>query len=339
MKRFVFRQTGEPIDVLSVEDFECPRPGAGEVTVRMRLAPLNPSDLHVLRGRFGRQPALPAVPGLEGMGTVELTGQDVYGLPPGTRVVLLDVPGTWTSMTIAPSNRVVPVPEDVSDEDAAQALVNPVTALAMTLGVLRVARGGTLVQTAAGSTVGRLVMQIAQSHDFRTINLVRRASQVDQIYEHGGHVVICTADTDWQSQLMDATDAKGVTHAIDCVAGAVGAGVARCLAPGGHMLVFGALSSHHQVDPAAFQMPLYAPQLIYKAATVQGWYLFHWLATTRLDEARGALERALQLLASRKLCLPAAVRFPAEQARTAIDATEAGTQREKVLLDFSGFVA
>ena len=127
MKAFVFHQTGEPADVLALEDLPTPEPAANEVLVRMRLAPINPSDLHVLRGRFGRQPPLPASPGLEGMGTVEAIGRDVHGLSPGTRVVLLDVPGTWRALIVAPADRVVPIPHGVSDEDAAQALVNPVT--------------------------------------------------------------------------------------------------------------------------------------------------------------------------------------------------------------------
>jgi len=335
MKAFVFHQTGEPADVLALEDLPTPEPAANEVLVRMRLAPINPSDLHVLRGRFGRQPPLPASPGLEGMGTVEAIGRDVHGLSPGTRVVLLDVPGTWRALIVAPADRVVPIPHGVSDEDAAQALVNPVTALAMILGVHRLQRGDTLVQTAAGSTVGRLVIQLARTIGFRTMNLVRRADQLDGILVAGGDVAICTAADGWEAQLLAATNGSGAMHAIDCVAGAVGAGVVRCLAPGGRMLVYGALSSHRQTDVTAFQMPLFAPQLIYKAATVQGWYLFHWLAVTPLDETRRMLEHALELLASGGLRLPHVTRYPLSEIDSALRAVEASRRDGKPLLDFA----
>jgi NADPH:quinone reductase-like Zn-dependent oxidoreductase len=70
LKHFRFKQTGEPLAVLTLEDAPTPTPGDYDVLVRMLLAPIHPSDLHVLRGRF-RQPQLPATPGLEGMGEIE----------------------------------------------------------------------------------------------------------------------------------------------------------------------------------------------------------------------------------------------------------------------------
>src|SRR6266446_10913052 len=80
-------------------------------------------------------------------------------------------------------------------------------------------------------------------------------------------------DNDWGTQLATASEGKLLSRAIDCVAGRTGATVARHLAPGGRMLVYGALSSHRQTDPSAFEMPVFAPRLIYSAAAVQGWYL------------------------------------------------------------------
>ena len=71
MKAFLFEHNGEPDTVLTLRDLPDPVPGVGEVLVRVHLAPVHPSDLHILRGRFGRQPQLPASPGLECVGTVE----------------------------------------------------------------------------------------------------------------------------------------------------------------------------------------------------------------------------------------------------------------------------
>jgi NADPH2:quinone reductase len=75
MKAFVFDRTGEPNDVLGIQELPEPKPGRGEILVRVRLSPVHPSDLHVMRGRFGRQPSLPASPGLECIGVVEALGQ------------------------------------------------------------------------------------------------------------------------------------------------------------------------------------------------------------------------------------------------------------------------
>src|SRR5262245_8144454 len=188
MKAFVFDRTGDPNDVLAVRELPKPKPGAGEILVRVRLAPVHPSDLHVMRGRFGRQPTLPASPGIECVGVVEELGPGVAGPAPGTRVVLLHVLGSWREFIVSPAERVIPVPDSLSDEDAAQALINPVTAWVMTMLELDLKPGDWLVQTAAGSTVGQMVLQLARSERFRTVNIVRRRAQVPDIKAHGRQV-------------------------------------------------------------------------------------------------------------------------------------------------------
>lgn len=102
MKAFIFERNGEPSDVLAIQDRPDPMPGPGEVLVRVRLSPVHPTDLHVLRGRFGRQPALPASPGVECVGTVEALGPGVTAPAPGTRVVLLNVWGAWRELIVSP---------------------------------------------------------------------------------------------------------------------------------------------------------------------------------------------------------------------------------------------
>jgi hypothetical protein len=65
VKAFIFERNGEPTDVLGIRDLPDPLPGPGEVLVRIRLSPIHPAYLHVLRGRFGRQPTPPTSPGFE----------------------------------------------------------------------------------------------------------------------------------------------------------------------------------------------------------------------------------------------------------------------------------
>ena len=101
------------------------------------------------------------------------------------------------------------------DEDAAQALVNPVTAWVMTMVEHDLKPGDWLAQTAAGSTVGQLVLQLARSERFRTVNIVRRRSQVPDIKALGGDVVITSEDNDWGTQLATASEGKALSRAID----------------------------------------------------------------------------------------------------------------------------
>ena len=89
MKALLFYKVGEPKDVLILKDIPEPTPGPDEVVVRVLLAPINPSDLHMIRGRYGYQPDLPASPGSEGVGIVEALGAGVTEISVGTRVICI----------------------------------------------------------------------------------------------------------------------------------------------------------------------------------------------------------------------------------------------------------
>jgi NADPH:quinone reductase-like Zn-dependent oxidoreductase len=79
--------------------------------------------------------------------------------------------------------------------------------------------GDWLLQTAAASSVGKLVLQLAQQYRFRTINVIRRREQEAIIRNLGGNEVVCTADEDLRARLQQLTAGKGAERAIDCVAG------------------------------------------------------------------------------------------------------------------------
>ncbi len=337
MKALIIEHNGEPSAVVHWRDLPEPMPGPTQVRVKMLLAPVHPSDLHLIRGRFApqRQPKLPATPGSEGVGIIDAVGSEVPGTRVGERVVLLDVPGTWREQVISAAERAIPVPAAISDEDAAQALINPMTAWAMTMAEHQLGRGDWLVQSAAGSTVGRFVLQIAQAQGFHTINLVRREEQIAEIRELGGDIVLCTADESWPEQLKTASGGRGIERAIDCVAGRTGATLARQLAPNGRLLVYGALSSHRQSDPAAFEMPVFAPALVYSSAEVRGWLIFSWLARHGVHEGSRMLRSLLDLMAEGRLKPPAAHRYQLDDALEAFAAAERAGHDAKPLLVFA----
>src|SRR5215468_5355568 len=80
MKALIFRETGEPHGILQLAEIPTPPVAPGEALVRVLLSPINPSDLHMVRGRYGYQPALPASPGAEGVGMVEAVGPGVVAV-------------------------------------------------------------------------------------------------------------------------------------------------------------------------------------------------------------------------------------------------------------------
>ena len=193
----------------------------------MLATPINPSDLLVVRGRYGVLPKLPATPGFEGVGIVEGAGSGLYGkLLVGKRVAVLNgAGGNWAEKVVIPAIRAIPAPSDISDEQVASFFVNPATAIAMTRHVLNVPRGAWLLQSAAGSTLGKMIIKLGRHDGFRTVNVVRRREAIDELKALGADAVVCSADGPIGDQVRQAVGPGGVKYAVDPVGGETGSGI------------------------------------------------------------------------------------------------------------------
>jgi NADPH:quinone reductase-like Zn-dependent oxidoreductase len=331
MRALVANSIGEPADVLSLEVRPVPEPGPGQVRIRVQAAPIHASDLHVLRGRFAFAPELPVVPGFESVGVIDKIGDGVEQLERGQRVITLGVIGTWQEYMIAEATRVLGVPVGMRASTAAQLMINPLSGLLMTTRELDIQPGEWLLQTAAGSTVGKVVMQLGRHLGFRTINVVRRRSAVAEILEFGGDQVICTEDEDLRGRVAEIGGPEGVRKAIDCVAGEVGADVFRALAPDGEMVVHGALATHRQTDPDQLTLPLLARSIIYGTKTVRGFWLNRWLSKAAPDEVGTMVARTVELVAGGTIILPEGQPLPLDQFADAVRLAEAPAHGDKPL--------
>ena len=274
MKAIVFDQFGSPSDVLKVRELPTPEPASGQVRVRMKRAPVNPSDMMVIRGRYGRLPKLPATPGFEGMGVIEAVGPGflakLRGIKPGRRVAVLHGEGgSWAQQVVLSARHVVPIPDNLPDDQAAAFFVNPATALVMVNKVLQVPRGGWLLQTAAGSALGRMIIRLGQAQGFRTLNLIRRADGVDELKKLGADAVVVTSTENVQERIAAITEGKKVSHAVDCVGGAMGLEAVKSLGPDGRLLLFGTLSE----EPIA----LNSRDLMTGSKHIDGFWLSDWV--------------------------------------------------------------
>lgn len=273
MKAVVFERFGDPAQVIQLRDVPLPEPGRGQVRVRMRASPLNPSDLLVVRGEYGRRPALPATPGFEGVGVVDKVGPGLLArlrrLAPGKRVAVLNGHGgNWQEFVVVPARQAVPVAGDLPDEQVASFFVNPASVLAMTRWVLKVRRGSWLLQTAAGSALGRMVIRLGRHDGFRTINVVRRREQVEELRRLGADDVICSADESIAERVQQVTGGAGVPYALDAVGGATGSAAVQSLGSGGRLLVYGTLSE----EPLTISPRV----LMVGRKQVEGFWLSEW---------------------------------------------------------------
>ncbi|HEY2197211.1 MAG TPA: zinc-dependent alcohol dehydrogenase family protein, partial [Mycobacterium sp.] len=334
MRSLVADTVGEPSEVLHLRACPIPEPGPGQVRVRVAAAPVEASDLHIIRGRYGFTPELPTVPGIESVGVIDELGSGADGLTVGQRVITVGVTGTWQEFVVADAERVLRVPAGMSDSTAAQILSNPLTAVILTSEELKVRPGEWFLQTAAGSIVGQSVIQLGAHVGFQTLNVVRRRSAVDDILAMGATAVICTEDENLRERVPEIAGPDGVYKAIDCVSGQVGADVSRALAPGGELVVYGALSTHRQTDPDQLTIPIFARSLIYETKTVRGFWLFRWFTETPKDRMAATIDRTLQLADSGALRVPEGQPIQVEKFSEAVHLAEAPAHGGKPLLVF-----
>ncbi|WP_028748438.1 zinc-dependent alcohol dehydrogenase family protein [Rhizobium mesoamericanum] len=336
MRALVAHKVGEPAEGLRLETRPIPEPGVGEIRIRVEATPVHASDLHILRGRYGFAPTFPTVLGLESVGVVDKLGDGVSGVVSGQRVITLGVAGTWQEYIVVDATRVLVVPDGISLSTAAQMIINPVTALVLVQDELQVQAGEWLLQTAAGSAVGKLIIQLGKHFGFKTLNVVRRRAAVNEILELGGTAVICTEDENLSQRVAEIAGAQGVTKAIDCVSGQVGADVCRALSPGGEMLVYGALATHRQTDAEKLTIPLFARSMIYETKTVRGFWLYRWFTATPKNEVQSAVKRTLDLVSNGTLKVPEGQPFKLEVFADAVALAEAPAHGGKPLLVFEG---
>ena len=292
MRALVFDRFGPPTEVLQLREVAAPVPAGGAALVRMKLVPINPSDLATVRGIYGRLPSLPATPGFEGCGVVEKASgllARIRGLKPGRRVAVLNGGGgNWAEQVAVPTRQLVPVPDALTDEQVATFFVNPATAIALVNRVLRVPAGSWLLQTAAASALGRMIVKLGRHQGFRTINLVRSADSVESLKRLGADAVIVTTTEPVQERIEQLTAGKKVAHALDCVGGEMGRHAVEALGPGGRLLVYGTLSG----EPIALN-----PRVLMTGhKSIEGFWLSDWIRSQRPLAMLGLFREITKLL-------------------------------------------
>jgi NADPH:quinone reductase-like Zn-dependent oxidoreductase len=279
MKAIQFDTYGEPADVLTVTDRPVPEPGKGEVRVRMLASPVNPSDLLYVRGHYsGVEPQFPAPVGFEGVGIVEALGPEAEGVVVGQRVAAVNGQGgNWAEYAVLPAGSSLPAPDGIPDEQVASYVVNPASAILMVRHVLAVPRGEWLLQSAAGSELGRMIIRLAKRDGIRTLNVVRRREAVAELKSIGADAVIVSTEGPIDEQVHNIVGPEGVRYAIDPVVGQTGTEMFKALDEDARMLVYSSLTGEPiriGEDPR---------QILSGRRTLEVFWLGYWLP--RLDES------------------------------------------------------
>lgn len=338
MQRIVHTKHGEPAEVLRREALSAAPPlASGMALVRVSAAPVHPGDLLGVSASpaFGSAPLIARggrVPGVEGVGVVEALAADVepsHRVQVGTRVAFFPVNGSWSSRIAAPVQSLIPVPDEVSDEVAAQMLVNTLTArLAMRAGHNALPKDKrkdvTVIQTAANSAVGKLLTHLLIEAGVNPILLVGSVASGQALKAARPNIpVIVTENQGWKDELRDALANKSVYVAFDGVGGPLLPDVAGFLARGGAIISYGSLGG------ATTDIRSIAPQSL----TIKGVSLLSWQfepATARNAD----LAKALELARNFPSLFPVAERYQASDYLGALEHAYRRGKTGTVLLAF-----
>ena len=244
MRAIRINQPGGP-EVLQLEETEVPRPGPGQVLIKVAAAGVNYADLGLRQGMsFGPHRALyPVTPGYEVAGTIAALGADVAAPVLGTRVAAVVDDGGYAEYAVAAADRAWAIPEGLDDASATVLLVQGLTAYGVIHDAARVQPGeGVLVQAATGG-VGSIAVQLCCLAGARPLlGTAGGARKCQAVRDLGTDAAIDYTQPDWTAAVYAATGGRGVDVVLESVGGPSGGQAFGSLAPLGRMVTFGAAS-------------------------------------------------------------------------------------------------
>jgi len=302
-------RTGGP-EVLEAVEVEVPSPAAGQILVRHAAVGLNYIDTYHRSGLYPLK--LPSGIGLEAAGTVEALGDGVTRFKVGDRVAYNGTMGAYAEAAVVPADRAVKVPDGVSLETAAAAMLKGMTAEFLVRRCFHVKHGDAVLIHAAAGGVGQILVQWCKALGATVIATVGSETKAAIARDLGADHVIGYSHEDVAAKVAELTGGQGVAVVYDGVGKDTWAASLKSLARRGVMITFGNASG---------PVPAFAPlELSAKSLFVTRPKLFDYIATTEeLDESAQAL---FAVIGSGAVKIDIGQTFPLAEARAAHEALE-----------------
>jgi NADPH2:quinone reductase len=237
MRAIQITATGGP-EVLVLREIPDPVPGWGQALIRVEAAGVNFIDVYFREGRYPS--ALPFVLGQEAAGTVVSVAEDVTTVKPGDRVAWCTIPGTYAELALAPAARLIRIPEGVTTQQAAAAMLQGMTAHYLAHTTYPIQKGDEVLIHAGAGGVGLLLTQIAHSLGARVFTTVSTEEKVELSREAGSDVVINYRDHDFAAEVRKHS--AGLHAVYDSVGKTTFDQSLSILRPRGMMVLYGGSS-------------------------------------------------------------------------------------------------
>ncbi|AGN20591.1 NADPH quinone reductase or Zn-dependent oxidoreductase [Corynebacterium glutamicum Z188] len=325
MRAITHSTFGNPADVLQVTEKDIPNPGPGQARIRVTLATIHNHDLWIVKGSYGFVPDLPAAAGTEAVGIVDALGEGVEGLQVGQRVASGTSFGIWAEYALVDASGLIPVPEQLSDESAAQLVAMPFSAISL-LDFLDMKPGEWLIQNSANGAVGRLLAQLAESRGIHVVGLVRRDAGVQELAAQNISGVVSTETPGWEKQVEEITGGASIAVALDSVGGSSAADLVKLLGEGGTLVSFGAMGNPVMEIPSG--------PVIFKHITVKGFWGSKVSREMPAEKKTQLFGELIARILDGTLTLPVDSTFDAADIVSAVRASSEPGRAGKVLIRF-----
>lgn len=321
-----FHEHGGP-EVLRIEEVDVPRPGRGEIQIRVRALGLNRAEALMRSGAYIEKPTLPSGLGLEAAGIVESIGGDVEGFIPGDAVSVVPPMSmirwpAYGELVTFPAELVVKHPPSLCWEAAAAVWMQYLTAYGALVDIAKLRREDFVVITAASSSVGLAAIQIANMIGATTVAVTRTSAKKQALFRSGAAHVVASAEEDLAVCLRDIAGPEGIRVVFDPIGGPIFEPLTAAMSRGGILVEYGGLCC----EPTPF--PLFA--VLSKTLTLRG-YLVHEVIgnPARLEAAKAFILEGLALGALKPVI---ARSFPFEQIVDAHRFLESNEQFGKIVV-------
>jgi len=305
------RQPGGP-EALVWHEVDVGEPGPGQVRLRQTVVGLNFIDVYHRTGLYP-QPA-PFIPGVEGAGVVDMIGPDVTGLHVGDRVAYAGPIGAYADVRLIAADRLVKLPDDISDEQAAAMMLQGMTVQMLLRQVYAVQPGDTILVHAAAGGVGLILCQWAAALGATVIGTVSTDQKAELALALGCAHPIVTTREDFVAEVERITGGEKVPVVYDSVGRDTFMRSLDCLKPRGLMVSFGNASG--PVDPFSPLLLSQKGSLFLTRPT-----LYHYIGTRA--ELESAATDLFRMVSDRKVKVEVKQRFALADAAEAHRALEA----------------
>ena len=317
---------GKPAEVLAAKEIEIASPAVAQALVKLLRASVNPSDMGMIGGTYGRLRALPAVAGREGIGEVVEVGADVANIKVGDIVRIPEEPGVWAQYHLCDASQLMKLPADLDHDMLAMSFINPPTALCVLDSFVNLKAGDWIIQNGAGSALGYFMIQICRARGIKTINMLRNAKQKEVDLKSIGADVVVDEDEFDVKALKELTGGAKPILGLNQIGGASVSNMIKVMADGGTLVTVGGMVGDLVRFPTRF--------LIFNDLRLCGFWWDKWQRSHSPEEVAALFEKIFGLIRQGVLKAPVDKVFSVADIKSAMGRASEGGRPGKVMLTF-----